>query len=152
MSKKKYHLATLASGWIERIFDGSKTIESRFSETRCLPFRKVDTGDVVYMRESNGLVKGMFTVSKVETFENLTKRQVLDIKTNYAEAILGFPRESEEWLRWRISGVLGAIWEKWLAAKQATLIHISDPIAFNAPFVFQKKIERAWGILEAPIE
>ena len=68
----KYHLAILTPGWIDLILDGTKTIESRFTRVRCAPFRKVHEGDSVYLKESGGLVKGMFTVAKVETFENLT--------------------------------------------------------------------------------
>ena len=45
--KKKQHLAILTPSWIELILDGSKTIESRFTKVRCLPFGKVRAGDVV---------------------------------------------------------------------------------------------------------
>lgn len=64
----KHHLAILSPGWIELILDGSKTIESRFTKVRCAPFGKVHEGDIVYLKESGGLVKGMFTVAKVETY------------------------------------------------------------------------------------
>ena len=71
----KYHLAILTPGWIDLILDGSKTIESRFTKVRCAPFRKVHADDSVYLKESGGLVKGMFRVAQVETFENLTASQ-----------------------------------------------------------------------------
>ena len=59
----KYHLAILTPGWIDLILDGSKTIESRFTKVRCAPFGKVHEGDSVYLKESGGLVKGMFRVA-----------------------------------------------------------------------------------------
>ena len=69
----KHHLAILTPGWIDLILDGKKTIESRFTKVRCAPFRKVHEGDSVYLKESGGLVKGMFRVAEVETFENLNR-------------------------------------------------------------------------------
>ena len=115
----KYHLAILAPGWTDLILDGSKTIESRFTKVRCAPFGKVHEDDVVYLKESGGLVKGMFTVAKVETFENLTDAQICDL----------FYKEYREQIFSDLSASMQRPPEKWLTAKHATLIHIADPIA-----------------------
>ena len=40
---------------------------------------------------------------------------------------------------------------KWLNAKHATLIHVSDPIAFDDPFPFPKRDPRAWVVLDTPL-
>ena len=111
----KYHLAILTPGWSERILDGSKTIESRFTKVRCAPFKKVHEGDSVYLKESGGLVKGMFTVEKVETFENLTDAQICDL----------FYKEYREQIFSDLSASMQRPPEKWLTAKHATLVHIS---------------------------
>ena len=138
----KYHLAILTPGWIERILDGSKTIESRFTKVRCAPFGQVNAGDIVYMKESGGLVKGMFTVAKVETFENLTEGQICDL----------FYKEYREQIFSSLSASMRYPPEKWLTAKHATLIHISDPIAFDGfPFPFPKRDPRAWVVLDTPL-
>ena len=55
-------------------------------------------------------------------------------------------------MRWRISGMLGTVWGKWLASKYATLIHVSDPIAYDIPFTFPKKDGRTWVVLDASLE
>ena len=136
---KKYHLAILTSGWIDLILDGSKTIESRFSKVRCAPFGKVHAGDTVYMKKSSGLIEGMFSVATVETFENLTKDQVYEIDAKYCEQIFGSPYFS-------------AHWEKWLASKHATLLHVADPVRFEQPFAFPKRDRRAWVVLDAPLQ
>ena len=60
------HLAILAPGWIEPILDGTKTIESRFTKVRCAPYGKVHAGDLVYMKESGGPVKGNETQPFIE--------------------------------------------------------------------------------------
>ena len=84
----QHHLAILAPGWIEPILHGSKTIESRFTKVRCAPYGKIHAGDLVYMKESGGPVKGQFTVAKVETFDNLTDAIVDQIYDTHCEKIL----------------------------------------------------------------
>ena len=137
----KYHLAILAPGWTELILDGSKTIESRFTKVRCAPFGKVHEGDSVYMKESGGLVKGMFTVAKVETFEHLTDAQICDL----------FYKEYREQIFSSLSASMQRPPEKWLTAKHATLIHVSDPIAFDKPFPYKQKGRSAWLVLDTPL-
>ena len=135
----KYHLAILTPGWIDLILDGSKTIESRFTKVRCAPFGKVHEGDSVYLKESGGLVKGMFRVAGVETFENLNRSGIQVIYERCGQAIFYqaftqfFPPE------------------KWQVSKHATLIHISDPVRFVTPFPFPKRDPRAWVVLDTPL-
>ena len=135
----KYHLAILTPGWIELILDGSKMIESRFTKVRCAPFGKVNAGDIVYLKESGGRVKGMFTVAKVETHENLNRSGVQAIYERcgmdifYQSFTRFFPPE------------------KWLTAKHATLIYISNPVEFEMPFPFPKRDPRAWVVLDSPL-
>lgn len=144
----KYHLAILTPGWIELILDGSKTIESRFTKVRCAPFGKVHEGDTVYLKESGGLVKGMFTVAKVETFENLNLHEIHDLYQKHKKAIFAqsFPI--------KVSGLPISYDppEKWLTARHATLIHVSDPVAFDDPFAYRQKGRSAWLVLDAPLQ
>ena len=134
-----YHLAILTPGWIDLILDGKKTIESRFTKVRCTPFGKVHEGDVVYLKESGGLVKGVFTIAGVETFGSLNTSGIQAIYERCGQAIFYqaftqfFPPE------------------KWLAAKHATLIHIANPIAFDNPFSYRQKGRSAWLLLDAPL-
>ena len=134
-----YHLAILAHGWIDLILDGKKTIESRFTKVRCAPFGKVHVGDIVYLKESAGLVKGMFRVAKVETFEGLERSDVSSLYEKYGKAIFYqaytafFPPE------------------KWLDSKHATLLHIADPVRFETPLSIKKRDRRAWVVLEQPL-
>ena len=138
----KHHLAILSPGWIELILDGSKTIESRFTKVRCAPFGKVHEGDIVYLKESGGLVKGMFRVADVETYENLTDGQICDL----------FCKEYREQIFSSLSALMRRPPDKWLSAKHATLIHINDPVAFEEPgFPFPKRDPRAWVVLEAQL-
>ena len=132
----KHHLAILSPGWIELILDGSKTIESRFTKVRCAPFGKVNEGDIVFMKESSGLVMGAFRVAKVETFENLNRSGIQAIYERCGRAIF-----SQYFTQFFPS-------EKWLASKHATLIHIAETLEFNTPFAIHKRDPRAWVVYE----
>ena len=132
----KHHLAILSQGWIELILTGDKTIESRFSKVRCAPFGKVDAGDVVFLKESGGLVKGAFCVGKVETYENLTARQRHDIFQKYHFKIFA----GAQWIN--------TVPEDWWASKHATLIHIAETLEFNTSFSIHKRDPRAWVVYD----
>ena len=125
----KYHLAILAPGWTDLILDGSKTIESRFTKVRCAPFGKVHEDDVVYLKESGGLVKGMFTVAKVETFENLTDAQICDL----------FYKEYREQIFSDLSASMQRPPEKWLTAKHATLFILPILLLLRIRFPISRK-------------
>ncbi len=134
----QHHLAILKQPWLDLILEGKKTIESRFTKIRCAPYGRINTGDVVYLKESGGPVKGQFTVSKVETYTDLTCEMLLDINRRYHRHIFVDPQ-------------FQGFWEKWSAAKYATLIHVDNVIAYQNPFPFQKKDARAWIVLDKPL-
>lgn len=70
------HVAIMskASGLIEKILSGHKTIESRWYATRRPPWGRVHAGDTVYFKYSGGAgerVKVRATVDRVQQFENI---------------------------------------------------------------------------------
>ena len=91
--------------------------------------------------EGGGLVKGMFTVAKVETYENLTDAQICDL----------FYKEYREQIFSDLSALMRRPPEKWLTAKHATLIHVEDPVQFDKPLTFPKRDPRAWVLLDQPL-
>ena len=147
----QHHLAILLPHWIELILDGSKTIGSWFTKIRCAPYGKVNKGDMVYMKESGGLVKGMFTVFEVQTFNSITSVEVLDIYANYGQQIFGMHHFSEKWDEFYKSGSLAKALKDWDQSNYATLIHIAKPIAFGKPFPFPKRDQRSWVLLDEPL-
>ena len=138
-----HHLAILAHGWLDLILARHKTIESRFTKVRSRPFGKVHKGDVVYVKESGGLVKGMFRVAKVETFENLRKHDIWSIFVKYRSQIFAFDYPLD------LASYCPP--DEWFGSKHATLIHVSDPIAFDEPFPYRQKGRAAWLVLDAPL-
>ena len=81
------HIAILKKGPLDMILNGSKTIESRWSLKKIVPFKKVNVGDVVYMKKTGGLVVARFRVNKVEYFEYLSIKKILEIYTKYGSQI-----------------------------------------------------------------
>ena len=144
----QHHLAILLPVWIELILDGSKTIGCWFTKIRCAPYGKVNKGDIIYMKESGGLVKGMFTASEVETFDTITSVEVLDIYAHYGQQIFGMRHFSEEWDTFYKSGSLAKELKDWDQSNYATLIHVANPIAFAKPFPFPKRDRRSWVVLD----
>ena len=134
----QYHLAILKQPWLNHILSGKKTIESRFTKIRLAPYGKVDAGDLVYLKESGGPVKGQFTAAKVETYTDLTPEMLNEINRRYHRHIFVDPHFQD-------------FWETWSASKYATLIHIENVIVYRNPFPFQKKDGRAWVVLEKPL-
>ena len=147
----QYHLAILLPCRIELILDGRKTIGSWFTKIRCAPYGKVNKGDIIYMKESGGLVEGMFTVFEVETFDVITSVEVLDIYANYGQQIFGMRHFSEEWDELYKSGSLAKELKDWDNSKYATLIHITNPITFTEPVPFPKRDQRSWLLLDEPL-
>lgn len=134
----QYHLAILTQPWLELILDGKKTIESRFTKIRCAPYAKIDIGDIVYLKESGGPVKGQFTASEVETYTDLTLEMLNEINRCYHRDIF-------------VDSQFQEFWKKWSASKYATLIHVDNVIAYKNPFPFPKKDARAWVVLDKPL-
>ena len=134
----QHHLAIFTQPWLDLILDGRKTIDSRLTKVRCAPYRKISIGDVVYMKESVGLVKGQFIAAKIETYENLTPQILNNINSQYLSEIFA-DLDFEEFRK------------KWHSAKYATLIHITNVHTFKKPFPFPKRDRRAWVLLDEPL-
>ena len=68
-AQRGLHLAVLVEPYLSFIFEGKKTIESRFSLTRQAPFKQVKVGDIVVLKRSSGPVCGVCTVGAVWFYE-----------------------------------------------------------------------------------
>jgi len=82
------HIAVMSEPFLTYVFNGKKTVESRFSLHKVAPFNKVHVGDSVLLKA--GLVVGCFTVGWVKYFD-LTSLPIQMIAANYNEAICGSP-------------------------------------------------------------
>lgn len=124
------HLAVLNQPYLDRILDGEKTIESRFTINRVAPYKIVQPGDVLFLKESAGYVKGLISVKEVKYFENMVPGEARDLI--------------------RLNQLALTVDEAFINLKQnsryATLIHIGEILSIE-PLEITKKDRRAWVVL-----
>jgi|GEM_PF-1040093 len=125
------HLAVFSKGVIELILANKKTLESRFSKFRFTPYKKVKTGDVVFMKESGGKVKGKFTVGSVDFREKLNTKKIAEIKKRHGHELQ----------------VPDSFWQSKKNAKYASLIEIKNPEPLANPLSLDKHDKRSWVVL-----
>jgi ASC-1-like (ASCH) protein len=81
------HLAIFNEPFLSLVYNREKKIESRFSINKRSPYEKVKKGDVIILKESGGLVTGVFVAGEVKFF-HLTNRKSLEaIEANFGKAI-----------------------------------------------------------------
>ena len=124
------HLVILKKPYLDAILGGRKNIESRFTRTKHHTFGRVLPGDKLFLKVSSGPVCAIATVAAVKNFENLTSKQILELKQRYNHCIVG----SEEYWRSKMNCRFGFL--AWL--KDASAI---EPVRIH------KKDWRAWVVL-----
>jgi predicted transcriptional regulator len=125
------HLAVFIKGVIDLILAGQKTIESRFSKFQFAPYKRVKTGDEIFMKESGGKVKGRFSVGNVLFFSDLSPQKLGEIRREYGDELK----------------VGKDFWEDKKGARYATLIFIKTPAPLANPLQLDKHDKRAWVVL-----
>lgn len=125
-----YHLVILKKTYLDAILEGRKQIESRFTKTRRCAFGRVLPGDKLFLKLSSGPVCAVAAVATVKNFENLTPKQILELKHRYNHHIVG----SEEYWRSKINCRFGF------------LVWLKDVRAIE-PVRIRKKDWRAWVVL-----
>ncbi len=128
----QYHLGIFHEKYVDLIFSGNKTIESRLSSKRIAPYHKVKSNDVVFIKPSSKPIVGYFIVKSVKYFELSSKNELLQIKQQYNARILG----SDDF------------WEQKQHAKYATLMWTEKSSRLKKPLVFPKKDRRSWMVLK----
>lgn len=116
------------------VLDGSKTVESRFSKNRIVPYHAVTPGEVVYFKKSGGKIVASATIQKVKYY-TLTKSVREEIFTSFGEAI----KISKEYI------------EQKVGCRYCTLMWIKDVKEIVPPVCFEKKDQRAWIVLKQPL-
>jgi ASC-1-like (ASCH) protein len=84
-----YHLAILKKQYLDAILAGRKTIESRLYQTKQKWLSQINAGDKIFLKASSGAVMATAIVDKVKYYENLTAGQILEMKKQYNQQILG---------------------------------------------------------------
>lgn len=127
------HLAIFKKGVGEQILDGTKIIETRFSQMKLPPYGVISAGDLVYIKPSGKDIIGEFRVKKVIFMDALNEEDLKDIRQRWGDQIA-----ADE-----------AYWKKKETATYASLIFIAQTTSFiTSPVKFSKKDLRGWVVLD----
>lgn len=133
-SELSVHLAIFTEELMEKLIDGEKKLESRFSNNFISPHGQVKKGDLIAVKKSGGPVTAVFIAGEVMSFQNLNNAKINELKKKYTER-LGLSIKDEFW-------TLKA------ESRYATLINVDKVKKLN-PFLVGKKDRTAWVVIRA---
>jgi len=109
MAEMNYHLVILKKPYLDAILTGRKTVESRFYRTRHKWLSQISKGDKLFLKASSGPVMATATVAEAKHFDNLTPRQIAELKRQYNRHIAG----DEQYWREKMNSRFGIlVWLK----------------------------------------
>ena len=112
--------------YLTYMLNGNKTIESRFSKNKIIPYNKITKDDIVIIKKSSGDVLGYFTIKDVLFFD-LNTTSIEELKLKYNSQLC----------------VDEIFWNRKKDTKYATLIMIDRLIKLK-PFHICKKGMQTW--------
>lgn len=124
------HLAVMTGHYLDRLLDGTKTIESRFTRHRVAPFQQVASGDVIFFKPAGGPITAAGLAGTV---------QDLDL------GIVPLQRVADQYGA-AIAPVDASFWADRAAARYATLVTMVDVVQ-TEPVLVQKRDRRGWVVL-----
>lgn len=130
ITSSKLHLGIFNEPCLSYMLNGKKTIESRFSKNKILPYEKISEDDIVIVKASGGKVVAYFTIKKVIFFD-LKYIPIEDIKNKYNKELC----------------VDDNFWELKKHSNYATLIFI-DKLVKLEPFKVNKKGMNTWLMIK----
>lgn len=130
----RHHLAILYPTYIRLIASGIKSIECRLSHVPLPPYRMVEAGDLIWLKEAGGPVRLVAHAVKVQDLAHLTRTAVVRLRRRLGHRIRAEP----------------TFWRERQSARFATLIWLGD-VQTVEPFRVLKTSSAAWVVLdEAP--
>lgn len=127
----KIHLAVFVEPYLQYVFDGTKTIESRFSVNRCAPFERANEGDIVLLKKSGGGVIGVCLITYI-WYYNLDESAWKIIRDRFAAPLAIKDK---------------GFWKRKQRACYASLFKISHVVQFE-PLPVEKRDRRGWVVLK----
>jgi hypothetical protein len=125
------HLAVMTGHYLDRLLDGTKTIESRFTRHRVAPFEQVSSGDVIFFKPAGSPITAAGLAGTV---------QHLDLQ------IIPLQRVAEQYSP-AIAPADVSFWADRAAARYATLVTMLDVVQ-TQPVPIQKRDRRGWVVLD----
>ena len=129
--RNQYHLAILYRYMLDKIISGDKTIEGRFHKVKTTPFGRIQKGDIVFLKETSGPVRGYIIVKDVKYYVHPSVVTIENILEKYGDKLC----------------IDRSFRDKALQANYITLIFI-DKVYAIPPVHIPKRDRRAWIIFD----
>lgn len=126
IKNKVIHLGIFSEPYLTYMLNEKKTIESRFSKNKILPYNNITKDDIVIVKKSSGCVIAYFTIKKVLFFD-LKETSIAEIKSLYNKELC----------------LEDTFWSHKKNSNYATLIFIDKIYKLN-PFNITKKGMQTW--------
>ena len=126
----RIHLAIFIEPYLRYIFEGKKTVESRFSVNRIAPYKRVGIGDIILLKRSGGPIVGICEISDV-WFYHLDPKSWRDIKNEFMQALCAQDP---------------SFWAQRSHASFATLMKLKN-VRNIQPIAWPKRDRRGWVVL-----
>lgn len=120
------HLGIFTEPYLTYMLDEKKTIESRFSKNKIMPYNKISKDDIVIAKKSGGNIVAFFTIKDI-LFYDLNEVSIDKIKNKYNKYLC----------------VGEDFWSSKKNSNYATLIFIDKIVKLN-PFHIDKKRMQTW--------
>lgn len=128
-----YNSKVYGDDYIALMLSGIKTIDSKFSYRRTTPYQRLAEGDVIYLKESSGPVRGRVTVKSVIHHELSGPEEVMEFLAPYYKQ-LGIKDEAH----------LNQVWDRNKGKHYVCQWRIVGPEALNTPVRIFKNDMRSW--------
>jgi len=116
------HVAILKPQWLSKILSGEKTIESRWYKSKKAPYKGINSGDIVYFKETGKPVTAKAVVKDALFFDSLNEAKVKGILQKYSSSI----------------GIIPSSFPLFFDKKYCTLVFLKN-VESIAPFDINKK-------------
>jgi hypothetical protein len=126
------HLAVFIEPFLTKIFQGEKTVESRFSINKISPFGKICDGDIIVAKRSGGPIAGVFIAKKVRFYSDVSYTKLEEIKSTYGDKIC--------------ASLDPDFWERRKKANYITMIHVGKTKATSS-HIIDKNDRCSWIVL-----
>jgi len=130
-----YNTKAYGDDYIALMLQGSKTIDSKFSYRKTAPYQRLQPGDVIYLKESSGPIRGRVFVTQVVHDVLETPDEVLSYLAPQYKA-LGIKNEAH----------LMKVWEAQAEKRYVCQWHMDNPQVLHEPANIIKRDMRSWVV------
>lgn len=128
-----YNKNTYKQDYIATMLDGTRTLGIKFMRKKIAPYQRLRVGDIIYLKEASGPIRGRVRVSSVDHKEITDPDEIMEFLSAHIEAI-GIQNDSQ----------LMDIWRANMASRYMSWWTMEKPEIVTSPVFIHKTDRRAW--------